>query len=152
MCKTNNNFIVSKFKHAFFQPWGWVVRIYHNLTKDETEAWEFLKNTLDLDGRHVDLCNATEIIEKRKLADLFAMTWRWVSINLYASWNCNSIIYNSLTQVTFAGWHGGHANVEGLGQPYNPSWKRCRTWMAGQQQNLPHYEGPPGTLSIYCRM
>ncbi|XP_046637085.1 uncharacterized protein LOC124315451 [Daphnia pulicaria] len=59
---------------------GWTVRIYHNLTTNDDESWEILKNTLDLGGSHVDLCNATEIIKQRNLADIFAMTWRWLPL------------------------------------------------------------------------
>ncbi|XP_046638634.1 uncharacterized protein LOC124316732 [Daphnia pulicaria] len=86
------NFSLTDVVHKYLRPFketikiipliypGWIVRIYHNLTKDETETWKFLKNTLDLGAGHVDLCNATDIIEKRKLADLFAMTWRWLPL------------------------------------------------------------------------
>ncbi|KAI9559234.1 hypothetical protein GHT06_016023 [Daphnia sinensis] len=58
---------------------GWVVRIYHNLTKQDDETWSIINNTLNL-GSHIDFCNATEIIQNRKLADLFAMTWRWLPL------------------------------------------------------------------------
>lgn len=37
-----------------------------------------LESAIDF-GDHIDLCNATELIKKLKLADIFAMTWRWVS-------------------------------------------------------------------------
>ncbi|XP_046459065.1 uncharacterized protein LOC124205651 isoform X1 [Daphnia pulex] len=59
---------------------GWIVRIYHNLTTDDVESWEILKKSLDLGGRHVDLCNATEIIQQQNLGDIFAMTWRWLPL------------------------------------------------------------------------
>ncbi|KZS10272.1 uncharacterized protein LOC116936196 [Daphnia magna] len=58
---------------------GWVVRIYHNLTMDDDEGWKVLENTIDF-GDHIDLCNATELIKKLNLADLFAMTWRWLPL------------------------------------------------------------------------
>ncbi|KAI9562940.1 hypothetical protein GHT06_010396 [Daphnia sinensis] len=58
---------------------GWVVRIYHNLTMDDDEGWKVLENTIDF-GDHIDLCNATELIKKHNLADLFAMTWRWLPL------------------------------------------------------------------------
>ncbi|XP_059351552.1 uncharacterized protein LOC130689401 [Daphnia carinata] len=58
---------------------GWVVRIYHNLTKDDAEGWKVLENTIDF-ADHIDLCNATEVIKKLNLADLFAMTWRWLPL------------------------------------------------------------------------
>ncbi|XP_032798069.1 uncharacterized protein LOC116934719 isoform X2 [Daphnia magna] len=58
---------------------GWVVRIYHNVTKDDGETWNMINNTLNL-GNHIDFCNATEIIRNRKLADIFAMTWRWLPL------------------------------------------------------------------------
>nr|CAH0101595.1 unnamed protein product [Daphnia galeata] len=52
---------------------GWTVRIYHNLTSSED-----LK--IFSEDFHVDLCNATEIIQMRNLGDLFAMTWRWLPL------------------------------------------------------------------------
>lgn len=58
--------------------WGWIVRIYHNLTNVDAESWKFLENISNI-GSHVDLCNATEIIKQQNLADIFAMTWRWVN-------------------------------------------------------------------------
>ncbi|XP_045028866.1 uncharacterized protein LOC116920980 [Daphnia magna] len=58
---------------------GWVVRIYHNLTMDDDEGWKVLENTIDF-GDHIDLCNATELIKKLNLTDLFAMTWRWLPL------------------------------------------------------------------------
>ncbi|XP_032783041.2 uncharacterized protein LOC116920961 [Daphnia magna] len=58
---------------------GWVVRIYHNLTMDDNDGWKVLENTIDF-GDHIDLCNATELIKKLKLADIFAMTWRWLPL------------------------------------------------------------------------
>jgi hypothetical protein len=30
--------------------------------------------------QYIDLCNVTEIIKERQLADIFAMTWRWASL------------------------------------------------------------------------
>jgi hypothetical protein len=73
----NNRGIYVMF--VFFWLQGWIVRIYHNLTNDvaDRNAWKILENILNL-GNHVDLCNATEIIEKRNFGDLFGMTWRWV--------------------------------------------------------------------------
>ncbi|EFX82274.1 hypothetical protein DAPPUDRAFT_316979 [Daphnia pulex] len=43
-----------------------------------------LNQVLDLgigrEHQHIDLCNVTEIIEERQLADIFAMTWRWLPL------------------------------------------------------------------------
>ncbi|XP_057368441.2 uncharacterized protein LOC130689516 [Daphnia carinata] len=58
---------------------GWVVRIYHNLTMDNDEGWKILENSIAF-ADHIDLCNATEVIKKLNLADLFAMTWRWLPL------------------------------------------------------------------------
>ncbi|XP_046452667.1 uncharacterized protein LOC124200464 [Daphnia pulex] len=61
---------------------GWVVRIYHNMTIDDagSATWHLLVKTLPVDSNHVDLCNATEIIKKMRLGDIFAMTWRWLPL------------------------------------------------------------------------
>ncbi|KAK4007232.1 hypothetical protein OUZ56_012392 [Daphnia magna] len=60
---------------------GWIVRIYHNLTADDTRSWDTLGMIVDLERNgHVDLCNATDIINNRKLGDIFAMTWRWLPL------------------------------------------------------------------------
>ncbi|KAI9563629.1 hypothetical protein GHT06_011093 [Daphnia sinensis] len=40
-----------------------------------------LQSIVDLEhNRHVDLCNAAEIVNIRKLGDIFAMTWRWLPL------------------------------------------------------------------------
>ena len=59
---------------------GWIVRIYHNLSidNDKIENWKHVEKSLQFES-HVDLCNASEIIQKRNLGDVFAMTWRWVN-------------------------------------------------------------------------
>ncbi len=60
------------------------MRIYHNLTSDDVESWRMLNQVLDLAisrEQYIDLCNVTEIIKERQLADIFAMTWRWVIIS-----------------------------------------------------------------------
>lgn len=55
------------------------MRVYHNLTNEDARNWEMLQSVVDLEqNRHVDLCNAAEIVNIRKLGDIFAMTWRWV--------------------------------------------------------------------------
>lgn len=60
---------------------GWIVRIYHNLTTDDTRNWKTLESIVDLEHNvHIDLCNATNIINSRKLEDIFAMTWRWLPL------------------------------------------------------------------------
>jgi hypothetical protein len=63
-------------------PTGWVVRIYHELKSDDVENWKVINKVMDLGHNvscdHIDLCNATEIIQNRKLGDIFEMTWRWV--------------------------------------------------------------------------
>ncbi|KAK4028302.1 hypothetical protein OUZ56_017582 [Daphnia magna] len=46
---------------------------------DDDEGRKVLENTIDF-GDHIDLCNATELIKKLNLADLFAMTWRWLPL------------------------------------------------------------------------
>ncbi len=68
-----NNEIALEF---FFWNLGWTVRIYHNLSIDDNESWRIFESTFP--AKHIDLCNATQIIEDRNLGDIFAMTWRWV--------------------------------------------------------------------------
>jgi hypothetical protein len=51
--------------------------------------------------------------------------------------------------VAVAGWHGGHSDVKGFGQCDNNSWTRCRSGVAGQQQNFPPYERPPLSLWVF---
>ena len=53
------------------------MRIYHNLTIVD-EAFRILKNLIRAKN-NVDLCNATEVVEKQKLGTIYAMTWRWVN-------------------------------------------------------------------------
>ncbi|EFX63383.1 hypothetical protein DAPPUDRAFT_335530 [Daphnia pulex] len=56
----------------------WIVRIYHNLKKDDSQSWESFNSHLEI-GSHVDICNATEVVENRKLGThLGAATWRWL--------------------------------------------------------------------------
>jgi hypothetical protein len=52
---------------------GWVVRLYHSMTEDEFQYLNFVTQS------HVDFCNATKIIQNRKLGDLFTMKRRWVN-------------------------------------------------------------------------
>ena len=81
---TMANYIIQViWYHLFVCTWvGWVVRIYHELRRDDMESWKILNHILDLGTNssrdHIDLCNATEIIRNRNLGDLFEMTWRWV--------------------------------------------------------------------------
>jgi hypothetical protein len=56
---------------------GWIVRIYHNFTN-----YDFLTSLVD---SHVDFCNTTEIIQEKKYGNMFAMTWRWVSVIYYST-------------------------------------------------------------------
>lgn len=53
------------------------MRIYHNLTRG-SESWRLLHKTF-FNENHIDLCNATEVIEDQNLGNIFSMTWRWVS-------------------------------------------------------------------------
>ncbi|XP_057380403.2 uncharacterized protein LOC130702808 [Daphnia carinata] len=60
----------------------WIVRIYHNVIKEDdvNSSWTIFQNVLDV-GSHVDLCNVTEIVNHWKMKqDLFAMTWRWLPL------------------------------------------------------------------------
>jgi hypothetical protein len=60
-----------------------------------------------------------------------------------------NLMHSIPAAVTFIGWHGGHVYVEGLGQCDNYSWTRCRGWVAGQQQNLSHYERPSVSQLVF---
>ncbi|XP_032791049.2 uncharacterized protein LOC116928079 [Daphnia magna] len=57
---------------------GWTVRIYHNLTRG-SESWRLLHKTF-FNENHIDLCNATEVIEDQNLGNIFSMTWRWLPL------------------------------------------------------------------------
>ncbi|KZS08982.1 Uncharacterized protein APZ42_026988 [Daphnia magna] len=60
----------------------WLVRIHHNMEKDDdvNSSWTIFQNILDF-GSHVDLCNITETVNNWKMKnDLFAMTWRWLPL------------------------------------------------------------------------
>jgi hypothetical protein len=62
---------------------GWIVRIYHNLTReaDEISSWKTLEKAVGSAGNHVDLCNVTEIVANRQMAKAYLnpTTWRWVN-------------------------------------------------------------------------
>ena len=54
------------------------MRIYHNLTEDNDMT---LINQLFSSYSHVDLCNASIIVQGRNLpSQLFAMTWRFLPL------------------------------------------------------------------------
>jgi hypothetical protein len=96
---------------------GWIVRIYHNLKKDDSQSWESFNSHLEI-GSHVDICNATEVVENRKLGThLGAATWRWVGYIKTFNFNCIIFLYISAFTyyftriVTYARWNGGHGNV-----------------------------------------
>ncbi|XP_046640878.1 uncharacterized protein LOC124326211 [Daphnia pulicaria] len=64
---------------------GWIVRIHHNLPREENEtsSWKMLEKAVSSAGNHVDLCNVTEIVTSRKMAKakfIFPMTWRWLPV------------------------------------------------------------------------
>ncbi|XP_046449582.1 uncharacterized protein LOC124198012 isoform X3 [Daphnia pulex] len=58
---------------------GWNIRIYHNLTSHD-ESWRLFRKTFQEAGSHIDLCNATQIIQDHKLGKIFSMTWRWLPL------------------------------------------------------------------------
>lgn len=117
-------------KSFYWFCWEWVIRIYHNLTRDD-KSWRLFQNTFQEAGSHVDLCNATQIIHDRELGNIFSMTWRWVNSNDYIIlnfillWNAH---HNYIT-VTFTGWPGGHVHVERCRQSDNTPGGRCRSWV-----------------------
>jgi hypothetical protein len=85
------------------------------------ENWQILNNILDLGTNssrdHIDLCNATEIISKRQLGDLFEMTWRWVYniTDLYYIYAPMAMImrHHSIA-VAFVRRYGGYTPFQGF--------------------------------------
>ena len=53
--------------------------MYHNLTETDGSSWQLLENAFS-SLEHVDLCNASQIIEQWQLGDLFPMTWRFLPL------------------------------------------------------------------------
>lgn len=72
-------FRLEMFLFYSHQSKGWIVRIYHNMTKENAISGKILENKY-LIKNHVDMCNVTEVMENLGLNDAAGMTWRWVAM------------------------------------------------------------------------
>ena len=58
---------------------GWTVRVYHNISESDVSSWQVLVDAFS-SLEHVDLCNASQIMDEWQLGDLFPMTWRFLPL------------------------------------------------------------------------
>jgi hypothetical protein len=50
--------------------------VYHNVSESDVSSWQVLAGAFS-SLEHVDLCNASQIMDEWQFGDLFPMTWRF---------------------------------------------------------------------------
>ena len=55
------------------------MRVYHNTSARDVSNLKLIAGLFSGLG-HVDLCNATKVVEDRQLNNIFAMTWHFIPL------------------------------------------------------------------------